>query len=117
MPVFLKNATFINWQTLEFKVTNILVEEGPNGKEVSLALESCGIITNKNTVPRETRSPFVTSGLRFGTPAVTTRGMKEVEMERIGDLILRVVNNLEDERVSSEVRKEVRELTAKFPIP
>lgn len=92
-------------------------EEGPTGKEVSLALESCGIITNKNTVPRETRSPFVTSGLRFGTPAVTTRGMKEVEMERIGDLILRVVSNLEDERVSSEVRKEVRELTAKFPIP
>lgn len=94
-----------------------LGSDGPTGKEVSLALEKCGIITNKNTVPNETRKPFVTSGVRIGTPAVTTRGMKETEMKNIGALVLRVVNNLEDEKIYFEVRKEARALTAKFPTP
>src|SRR3990170_1513787 len=68
----------------------MLIDLGPyglTGKEVSLALETCGIVSNKNTVPRETRKPFVTSGIRLGTPAATTRGMKEKEMEVIGTLI------------------------------
>ena len=94
-----------------------LGSDGPTGKEVSLALEKCSVITNKNTVPNETRKPFVTSGVRIGTPAVTTRGMKEKEMTQIGDLILRIINNLEDEKIFSEVRKEARALTAQFPIP
>ena len=91
--------------------------DGPTGKEVSLALEICGIVSNKNTVPRETRKPFVTSGIRLGTPAVTTRGMKEKEMRIIGELIARVVNNLGNEKVYREVLKEVRSLTKKFPVP
>ena len=97
----------------------MLIDLGPyglTGKEVSLALETCGIVSNKNTVPRETRKPFVTSGIRLGTPAVTTRGMKEKEMKKIGELITRVVNNLGDEKVYKEVLKEVRSLTKKFPV-
>ena len=91
--------------------------EGPTGKEVQLALETSGIITNKNTVPRETRKPFVTSGIRLGTPAVTTRGMKETEMKRIGELIVEVTNNLDSEKAYKEVKKEVLDITSKFPIP
>ena len=94
-----------------------LGSNGPTGKEVSLVLEKCGLITNKNTVPNETRKPFVTSGVRIGTPAVTTRGMKEEEMILIGNLIIKIVNNPEDEKMYLEVRKEVRALTVKFPIP
>ena len=98
----------------------MLIDLGPyglTGKEVSLALETCGIVSNKNTVPRETRKPFVTSGIRLGTPAATTRGMKEKEMEVIGTLIAKVVNNLGNEKVYKEVLKEVRSLTKKFPVP
>ena len=91
--------------------------KGPTGKEVSLALEECGIITNKNTVPSETRKPFVTSGVRLGTPAVTTRGMKEEEMKIIAGLIVIVVNNLDDKKVYKEIKKEVVSLTTKFPVP
>ncbi len=91
--------------------------EGPTGKVVQLALETSGIISNKNTVPRETRKPFVTSGIRLGTPAVTTRGMKETEMKRIGELIEKVINNLDNENVYQEVKKEVLTITSKFPIP
>ena len=94
-----------------------LGSNGPTGKEVSLALEKCGLITNKNTVPNETRKPFVTSGVRIGTPAVTTRGMKETEMKKIGSLILRVVGDFESEKIYAEVQREARLLTAKFPIP
>ncbi|MEX0616801.1 MAG: serine hydroxymethyltransferase [Candidatus Woykebacteria bacterium] len=94
-----------------------LGSEGPTGKEVSLALEASGIISNKNTVPRETRTPFVTSGIRLGTPAVTTRGMREKEMRTIGELTVKVVNNLGNEKVYGEVLKEARSLSSKFPIP
>ena len=94
-----------------------LGSNGPTGKEVSLVLEKCGLITNKNTVPNETRKPFVTSGVRIGTPAVTTRGMKEKEMKKIGSLILRVVGDFESEKIYAEVQREARLLTAKFPIP
>lgn len=94
-----------------------LGKDGPSGKEVQDELESAGIILNKNTVPRETRKPFVTSGLRMGTPAVTTRGMKEKEMKKIGELILKIVNNLGDIKVNSEVKKEVRLFTEKFLVP
>ena len=68
--------------------------DGPTGKEVQEALNLCGIIVNKNTVPRETRKPFVTSGVRLGTPAVTTRGMKEKQMQQIGLLIIGVIKKL-----------------------
>jgi len=90
------------------------------GKDAEEALEEAGITLNKNTIPFETRSPFITSGIRIGTPAVTTRGMKEPEMEQVAGLIARVIGNMEDskdgEEVRGEVKKEVRELCGRFPI-
>jgi glycine hydroxymethyltransferase len=71
---------------------------------------------NKNTVPKETQSPFVTSGIRIGTPAVTTRGMKEAEMKQIAGLIDRVLEAPDDAGVASTVSSEVRELTDRFPL-
>ena len=91
--------------------------DGPTGKEVQVALENVGIITNKNTVPRETRKPFVTSGLRLGTSAVTTRGMKEKEMKQIGEFIAFVVKNLENEKAYKKVTTKVNKLSSKFSVP
>jgi glycine hydroxymethyltransferase len=71
---------------------------------------------NKNTVPKETQSPFVTSGVRIGTPAVTTRGMRKPEMERIAELIDRVLMSAEDPMVAERVKEEVRTLSAAFPL-
>ena len=86
------------------------------GKLAETALDEAGITVNKNTVPNETRSPFVTSGLRLGTPAVTTRGMKEPEMARIASLIDRVLEAPEDRKVLGTVKKEVRKLAGEFPL-
>ena len=87
------------------------------GKDAAAALDRAAITVNKNSIPFDTKSPFVTSGIRIGTPAVTTRGMKEAEMEKIASLIKRVVNRPQDEASIQEVRKEVLQLTAHFPIP
>jgi glycine hydroxymethyltransferase len=86
------------------------------GKVAEQALDAAGITVNKNTVPRETQSPFVTSGIRIGTPAVTTRGMREGEMRKIAELIDRVLQSPQDQSVAEAVRIEVRELTAAFPL-
>ena len=86
------------------------------GKEAEEALDSAGITVNKNTVPFETRSPFVTSGIRIGTPALTTRGMKEREMERIGDLIVETLNHLNEPEFHEKTRKRVRDLSEQFPL-
>ncbi|MBM7622715.1 serine hydroxymethyltransferase [Sporohalobacter salinus] len=80
------------------------------------ALDEVGITVNKNTIPFETRSPKVTSGVRIGTPAVTTRGMEEPEMKKIGQLITKVLDNIDDEAVKEEVKKEVQQLTDRFPL-
>jgi glycine hydroxymethyltransferase len=90
--------------------------EQMTGKVAEQALDKAGITVNKNTVPNETRSPFVTSGLRVGTPAVTTRGMKEPEMRRIAGLIDRVLGAVDDEAVLLEARRDVRELAGEFPL-
>jgi glycine hydroxymethyltransferase len=90
--------------------------EHMTGKLAEQALDKAGITVNKNTVPNETRSPFVTSGLRIGTPAVTTRGMKEKEMKRIADIIDRVLHAPEDEKVLRTARDEVRQLAGEFPL-
>jgi glycine hydroxymethyltransferase len=86
------------------------------GKVGQETLDKARITVNRNTVPFETRSPFVTSGIRIGTPAVTTRGMKEKEMETIAGFIARALNNVGNEAVLKSVGDEVRELCKKFPI-
>jgi glycine hydroxymethyltransferase len=86
------------------------------GKDAQEALDRAWITVNKNTVPFETRSPMVTSGIRIGTPAVTTRGMREAEMAEIARLIDRVLSNLGSSSVEAAVRGEVQELTNRFPL-
>ncbi len=86
------------------------------GKTAEAALGGADITVNKNTVPGETRSPFVTSGLRIGTPALTTRGMKEAEMEQIGAWIVEVLGDPENESLQQRIRAEVGNLCVHFPI-
>ena len=87
------------------------------GKDCQIAIDEAGITVNKNTIPFETRSPFQASGIRLGTPAVTTRGMKETEMAAIADMISEVLLDLKNLDAIAKVRARVRELTAKFPLP
>jgi len=93
-----------------------LTDTGITGKEAEEALEKGGITVNKNTIPYETRSPFVTSGIRIGTPAITTRGMREGEMEEIGEMIGRVLEHHDDDRILKDVRNSVRDLCLRFPL-
>jgi glycine hydroxymethyltransferase len=86
------------------------------GIDAQNALDTVSITVNKNTIPFEKLSPFVTSGIRIGTPAVTTRGMKEEQMEKIGELIITTLKNLGDETVYSKVRSEVAKLVSAFPL-
>ena len=90
---------------------------GMTGKDCQIALDEAGITTNKNTIPFETRSPFQGSGVRLGTPACTTRGMKEAEMAAIADMISEVLMDIKNVETAHKVRTRVRELTAKFPLP
>lgn len=87
-----------------------------SGKKAEKALETAGITVNKNMIPFDTKSPFVTSGIRIGTPAMTTRGMKENEMDQIADLINKAILNSEDEKILSDVKAEVKTLCSKFPL-
>ena len=86
------------------------------GKIAENTLVKADITVNKNAVPFETRSPFVTSGIRIGTPALTTRGMKESEMLKIAELIDRVLTNTNDDHIIAQVKKEVNELSLNFPL-
>jgi glycine/serine hydroxymethyltransferase len=90
---------------------------GVTGKECQAALDEAGITVNKNTIPFETRSPFQASGVRLGTPAVTTRGMKEAEMAAIADMISEVLMDMKNAEAIAKVRQRVRELTGRFPLP
>ncbi|MSU36676.1 MAG: ribose 5-phosphate isomerase B [Pedosphaera sp.] len=90
---------------------------GLTGKQCQLILDEAGITTNKNTIPFETRSPFEGSGVRLGTPAVTTRGMKEPEMGAIADMISEVLLDITNPATAHEVRRRVHALTARFPLP
>ena len=91
--------------------------KGITGKEAAAALDAAGIVVNKNTIPYDTESPFKTSGIRVGTASVTTRGMKEPEMIKIGTWIADILDNIADVAVQERVRREAKALTASFPVP
>jgi glycine hydroxymethyltransferase len=90
---------------------------GITGAQAQTALEQAGITTNKNAIPYDPQPPMKTSGIRVGTPAVTTRGMKEAEMVRIADWMVQVLSHMDDESLQKRVAEEVREMCAKFPVP
>ena len=86
------------------------------GKIATEILHSVNITCNKNTIPNDTEKPFITSGIRLGTPALTTRGMKEEEMIQVARLIDKALKNKESEEIKNKVKEEVLLLTSKFPL-
>jgi glycine hydroxymethyltransferase len=124
----IKNAKALaeELQTLGFRIVSggtdnhlmlvDLTSKNIAGKQAQEALEKANIITNRNMIPYDKRSPFNPSGLRLGTPAMTTRGMKEAEMRKIAAFIARVLENANDEIVIAEVKKQVIDLSRKFPV-
>jgi glycine hydroxymethyltransferase len=90
---------------------------GISGLKAQNALQGAGIITNRNTIPYDQRSAYITSGLRMGTPALTSRGMKEAEMKRVGAWIVRVLKDPDGDGVRDQVRQEVAEFARAFPVP
>ncbi len=93
-----------------------LINKSVTGKDAEAALEKAGITVNKNMIPFDPEKPFVASGIRIGTPAITTRGMGRSEMEQIGEMITKVIENRDDQQVIAQVRREVEELCTKFPL-
>jgi len=94
-----------------------LRDQGVTGKQAEEALEAVGIIVNRNAIPFDSRPPQVASGIRLGTPAVTSRGFGPDEMKRIAHLIIEVIANIGDEQTYREVRQEVAGITSRFPVP
>jgi glycine hydroxymethyltransferase len=90
--------------------------KGITGKVAEKALDDVHITVNKNTIPFDTNKPFIASGIRLGTPALTTRGMKEEEMKLIGEMIAAIIHEPESEEVKIRVKREVAEITSKFPM-
>lgn len=111
-----RNYTVISGGTQNHMFLVSLLNKKISGKEAELALAQANIIVNKNTVPGEIRSPFVTSGLRIGTPAVTTRGCKEQEVSEVSHWICDILDNPNNKNISAEIKKKVRKLTQQFPI-
>jgi glycine hydroxymethyltransferase len=93
-----------------------LTDKGITGKQAEEALARAGIVVNKNSIPFDKRGPKVTSGIRIGTPALTTRGFKEDEMKLIASLISEVLNQIDSDQVIKKVRSKVKELCNSFPI-
>jgi glycine hydroxymethyltransferase len=91
--------------------------KGMNGKQAQEILDQAGITVNKNSIPFDTESVFKGGGIRVGTPAVTTRGMKEEEMMAIADLVDKALTSGGDKSVLSEVRAEVKQMTSHYPLP
>jgi glycine hydroxymethyltransferase len=94
-----------------------MTSKGVTGKQASRALAQAGIETNANTIPYDARRPFDPSGVRIGTPAVTSRGMKEPEMQRIAAWIDQAISDVKDEALHAKIREEVREFCRTFPCP
>ncbi len=98
----------------------LLVDLNPlniTGRDAESTLEEVGIIANKNAIPYDSRPPRVTSGLRLGTPAITSRGFKEEDTVKVAHLIARVLSGMGDEAVKRQVKQEVKEMTSRFPVP
>lgn len=89
---------------------------GLTGAEAEKILESINITVNKNTIPNETESPFVTSGIRIGSPAMTTRGLKEQEFIEIGNMIVSALKNYNNEKIMNDLKEQVLNLMKKFPL-
>ena len=94
-----------------------LTPMGITGRAAEEALEKSGIIANRNAIPFDTRPPQVASGLRFGTPAITTRGFASEEVQQVADFIIRVLSHLDDHSIHEEIRQEVENICKNFPIP
>ncbi len=94
-----------------------LTNKGVPGKQAQAVLDTVGITLNKNTVPFDPRSPMDPSGIRMGTPAVTTRGFKEPEMARIADWLDRAISNIDDTALHAQIKEEVKEMCLRFPVP
>lgn len=92
-----------------------LTSKGITGRDAEVALDKVGITVNKNGIPFDTKKPMVTSGIRIGSPAVTTRGMKEDDMKAIASLIDRTLSAIGDESQQAKIAGEVKELTGRFP--
>ena len=94
-----------------------LRNKGMLGKKLAKALDRAHIVTNYNTIPNDPAKPFNPSGIRFGTPAVTTSGMKERQMDIIAEAMNRITDNIDDDAVIEQVGNQIVELSKKFPIP
>ncbi|NCC71540.1 serine hydroxymethyltransferase, partial [bacterium] len=125
----IKNAKVLNETLIKegFKVVsggtdnhlillNVKYNTGLTGKEAEKILDKIHITVNKNTIPNETESPMVTSGIRLGSPAMTTRGFKEAEFKKVGKIIASALKNSNNEEILKGLSREVIELTKKFPI-
>jgi glycine hydroxymethyltransferase len=93
-----------------------LTEKGVTGKQAERALDKAGVTVNANTIPFDARKPWDPSGVRLGTPVLTTRGMRESEMRAVGEIIAKGIENWQDEAVLAKLRDETRELCKRFPI-
>jgi len=94
-----------------------LTETGITGKRAEECLEAVGIVVNRNAIPFDQQSPRIATGIRLGTPAVTTRGFGREEIKRIASLIVKVITNIGDLNVKKQVRDEVSQMCSRFPVP
>jgi len=111
-----RGLTLVSGGTENHLVLVDLTSTGVTGKEAEEALDKAAITVNKNTIPNEQRSPFVTSGVRIGTPALTTRGMKEEEMRIIAGFIADAIKNFQDQTTLNRINEQVVELCKKYPL-
>ena len=111
-----RNYKLVSGGTDNHLVLMSFLDKEFSGKDADLAIEKAGITANKNTVPGETRSPFITSGLRLGTPALTARGFKEKELEFVAGKIADILDDISNETLQSKVKAELKELASKFII-
>jgi len=95
---------------------DIFTSHGIGGKEAERSLNEAGLTVNKNVIPNDSRPPLNPSGIRLGTPAITTRGMKETEMQFIADAIMQILSHPSDESLKERIKNEVKELCARFPL-